>query len=247
MAKQKGKVAQVIGPVIDVTFDLNDSSLPDIYDSLEITRENGDKLILECQQHIGEDTIRAISMESTDGISRGVEVTATGAPIKMPFGDAIKGRVFNVVGDAIDGLGNLPKEDKAGLPIHRSAPKFEDLSTSTAIGVGGDPIIGTTLLDTIKLFMDDPETDIIVLIGEIGGQLEIEAANWVKSNGNKKPVVGFIAGETAPKGRKMGHAGAIIGGKDDTASAKKSIMRDCGISVVDSPAEIGLNVQKILN
>ena len=118
---------------------------------------------------------------------------------------------------------------------------------STAIGVGGDPIIGTTLLDTIKLFMDDPETDIIVLIGEIGGQIEIESANWVKSNGNKKPVVGFIAGETAPKGRKMGHAGAIIGGKDDTASAKKSIMRDCGISVVDSPAEIGLNVQKILN
>ena len=118
---------------------------------------------------------------------------------------------------------------------------------STAIGVGGDPIIGTTLLDTIKLFMDDPETDIIVLIGEIGGQLEIEAANWVKSNGNKKPVVGFIEGDTATKGRKMGHAGAIIGGKDDTASAKKSIMRDCGISVVDSPAEIGLNVQKILN
>jgi succinyl-CoA synthetase alpha subunit len=118
---------------------------------------------------------------------------------------------------------------------------------STAIGVGGDPIIGTTLLDSLKLFMDDPETDAIVLIGEIGGQLEIEAATWVKSSGNKKPVVGFIAGETAPKGRKMGHAGAIIGGKDDTASAKKSIMRDCGISVVDSPAEIGSNVQKILN
>ena len=118
---------------------------------------------------------------------------------------------------------------------------------STAIGVGGDPIIGTTLLDSLKLFMDDPETDIVVLIGEIGGQLEIEAATWVKSSGNKKPVVGFIAGETAPKGRKMGHAGAIIGGKDDTASAKKSIMRDCGISVVDSPAEIGSNVQKILN
>jgi len=118
---------------------------------------------------------------------------------------------------------------------------------STAIGVGGDPIIGTTLLESIKLFMDDPDTDIIVLIGEIGGHLEIEAANWVKSSGNKKPVVGFIAGETAPKGRKMGHAGAIIGGKDDTASAKKSIMRECGISVVDSPAEIGSNVQKILN
>ena len=118
---------------------------------------------------------------------------------------------------------------------------------STAIGVGGDPIIGTSILDSLKLFMDDPETDIVVLIGEIGGQLEIEAATWVKSSGNKKPVVGFIAGETAPKGRKMGHAGAIIGGKDDTASAKKSIMRDCGISVVDSPAEIGSNVQRILN
>jgi len=118
---------------------------------------------------------------------------------------------------------------------------------STAIGVGGDPIIGTSILDSLKLFMDDPETDIVVLIGEIGGQIRIEAATWVKSSGNKKPVVGFIAGETAPKGRKMGHAGAIIGGKDDTASAKKSIMRDCGISVVDSPAEIGSNVQKILN
>ena len=118
---------------------------------------------------------------------------------------------------------------------------------STALGVGGDPIIGTSLLDSLKLFMDDPETDIIVLIGEIGGQLEIEAATWVKSSGNKKPVVGFIAGETAPKGRKMGHAGAIVGGKDDTASAKKNIMRDCGIYVVDSPAEIGSNVQKILN
>ena len=118
---------------------------------------------------------------------------------------------------------------------------------STAIGVGGDPIIGTSILDSLKLFMDDPETDIVVLIGEIGGQLEIEAATWVKSSGNKKPVVGFIAGETAPKGRKMGHAGAIVGGKDDTASAKKNIMRDCGIYVVDSPAEIGSNVHKILN
>ena len=139
MAKQKGKVAQVIGPVIDVTFDLNDSSLPDIYDSLEITRENGDKLILECQQHIGEDTIRAISMESTDGISRGVEVTATGAPIKMPIGDTIKGRVFNVVGDAIDGMENLDNEN--GLPIHREAPKFEDLSTSTEVLFTGIKVI----------------------------------------------------------------------------------------------------------
>jgi len=145
--------------------------------------------------------------------------------------------------------GNVGIVSKSGTLTYEAADQVvkSGYGISTAIGVGGDPIIGTTLLDTIKLFMDDPETDIIVLIGEIGGQLEIEAANWVRSNGNKKPVVGFIAGETAPKGRKMGHAGAIIGGKDDTASAKKSIMRDCGISVVDSPAEIGLNVQKILN
>ena len=118
---------------------------------------------------------------------------------------------------------------------------------STAIGVGGDPIIGTTLLDSVQLFMNDESTDLIVLIGEIGGQLEIDAAKWVAENGNKKPVVGFIAGETAPKGRKMGHAGAIIGGKDDTATAKKRIMRESGISVVDSPADIGKTVKQILN
>ena len=117
---------------------------------------------------------------------------------------------------------------------------------STAIGVGGDPIIGTTLLDSVQLFMEDDDTDVIVLIGEIGGQLEIDAAKWIKNNGNKKPVVGFIAGETAPKGRKMGHAGAIIGGKDDTASAKKRIMRESGVNVVDSPADIGKTVNEIL-
>ncbi len=145
--------------------------------------------------------------------------------------------------------GSVGIVSKSGTLTYEAADQVvkSGYGISTAIGVGGDPIIGTTLLDSIKLFMNDSETDIIVLIGEIGGQLEIEAAKWVKSNGNKKPIVGFIAGETAPKGRKMGHAGAIIGGKDDTASAKKSIMRDCGISVVDSPAEIGSNVQKILN
>ena len=97
-------------------------------------------------------------------------------------------------------------------------------------------------MDSVQLFMEDEETDVIVLIGEIGGQLEIDAARWIKDNGNKKPVVGFIAGETAPKGRKMGHAGAIIGGKDDTASAKKRIMRESGVNVVDSPADIGLSL-----
>jgi succinyl-CoA synthetase alpha subunit len=112
------------------------------------------------------------------------------------------------------------------------------LGQSTCIGIGGDPIVGTTTLDAIKLFNDDPETKGIVMIGEIGGNMEADAARWIKDN-CKKPVVGFIAGQTAPKGRRMGHAGAIIGGADDTAAAKMRIMRECGINVVDSPANIG--------
>ncbi|HOZ13913.1 MAG TPA: succinate--CoA ligase subunit alpha [Tenuifilaceae bacterium] len=112
------------------------------------------------------------------------------------------------------------------------------LGQSTGIGIGGDPIIGTTILDAIKLFMKDPDTHGIVMIGEIGGSMETDAALWVKENGTK-PVVGFIAGQTAPKGRRMGHAGAIIGGADDTAAAKMKIMRECGIHVVESPADIG--------
>lgn len=112
------------------------------------------------------------------------------------------------------------------------------LGQSTCIGIGGDPIIGTTTLDAVQLFMNDPGTEGIIMIGEIGGSMEADAARWIKSNGNK-PVVGFIAGQTAPKGRRMGHAGAIIGGKDDTAAAKMAIMRECGIHVVESPAEIG--------
>jgi succinyl-CoA synthetase alpha subunit len=145
--------------------------------------------------------------------------------------------------------GNVGIVSKSGTLTYEAADQVvkAGYGISTAIGVGGDPIIGTTLLDSIQLFMNDENTDLIVLIGEIGGQLEIDAAKWVKENGNKKPIVGFIAGETAPKGRKMGHAGAIIGGKDDTAKAKKRIMRESGISVVDSPADIGKTVKQILN
>ena len=123
----------------------------------------------------------------------------------------------------------------------------QGLGISTAIGIGGDPIIGTTTKDAVELFMNDDETDCIVMIGEIGGQLEADAAYWIKSSGNKKPVVGFIAGETAPKGRTMGHAGAIVGGSNDTAEAKKRIMRECVIHVVDSPALIGSKVAEILS
>lgn len=119
------------------------------------------------------------------------------------------------------------------------------LGQSTAIGIGGDPIIGTTTLDAVKLFMADDETEGIIMIGEIGGQLEVEAARWIKENGTK-PVVGFIAGETAPAGRTMGHAGAIVSGEEESAQAKKKVMRECGIHVVDSPAEIGNKMAEVL-
>ena len=139
MSKNIGKIAQIIGPVVDVKFDSTNNSLPNIYDALEITKENGNKVILECQQHVGEDTVRAISMDSTDGLSRGDEVLATGSPILMPIGEEIKGRLFNVVGDAIDGIGEVSK--KGGYPIHREAPKFEDLSTSSEVLFTGIKVI----------------------------------------------------------------------------------------------------------
>ena len=137
---------------------------------------------------------------------------------------------------------------KSGTLTYEAADQIvkNGYGISTAIGIGGDPIIGTTTKDAVKLFLDDGETDCIVMIGEIGGQLEVEASRYILDNGNKKPVVGFIAGETAPKGRTMGHAGAIVGGDEDTASAKKKAMRDCGVLVCDSPAEIGLTVKKSL-
>ena len=122
----------------------------------------------------------------------------------------------------------------------------EGLGVSTAIGIGGDPIIGTTTKEALELLINDPETDAVVLIGEIGGQLEPDAARWYKASGSKKPVVGFIAGETAPAGRTMGHAGAIVGGSEDTAQAKKKILGECGIHVVDSPAEIGKKMKEVL-
>ena len=119
------------------------------------------------------------------------------------------------------------------------------LGQSTCIGIGGDPIVGTTILDAVKLMMDDPDTEAIVIIGEIGGNMETDAAVWIRDNG-KKPIIGFIAGQTAPKGRRMGHAGAIIGGKADTATAKMAIMKECGITVVESPAEIGATVKNVM-
>ncbi|WP_035336772.1 succinate--CoA ligase subunit alpha [Dokdonia sp. PRO95] len=137
---------------------------------------------------------------------------------------------------------------KSGTLTYEAADQVvkQGLGITTAIGIGGDPIIGTTTKEAVELLINDPATEAVVMIGEIGGQLEGDAAKWYKESGSKKPVIGFIAGETAPAGRTMGHAGAIVGGSDDTAQAKKAIMRECGIHVVDSPAEIGKKVAEVL-
>ncbi|VXC19842.1 succinate--CoA ligase subunit alpha [Maribacter litoralis] len=144
--------------------------------------------------------------------------------------------------------GNVGIVSKSGTLTYEAADQVvrQGLGITTAIGIGGDPIIGTTTKEAVELLINDPETKCVVMIGEIGGQLEADAAQWYKASGSDKPVVGFIAGETAPAGRTMGHAGAIVGGSDDTAQAKKRIMRECGIHVVDSPAEIGKKVKEVM-
>jgi len=139
MSTQVGKISQVIGPVIDVSFNLEGAILPNILDALEIKKENGQIIVLECQKHVGENTIRAIAMDSTDGLSRGMEVVSTGAPIKMPIGEQVKGRLYNVVGEAIDGIGETSKV--GGYSIHRDPPRFEDLSTATEVLFTGIKVI----------------------------------------------------------------------------------------------------------
>ena len=137
---------------------------------------------------------------------------------------------------------------KSGTLTYEAADQVvkAGLGISTAIGIGGDPIIGTSTKQAVELLMNDPDTEAIVMIGEIGGNYEAEAARWIQAQGNPKPVVGFIAGQTAPKGKRMGHAGAIIGGADDTAEAKMEIMKECGLEVVESPADIGETMKKVL-
>lgn len=144
--------------------------------------------------------------------------------------------------------GRIGIVSKSGTLTYEAADQIAKagLGVSTAIGIGGDPIIGTSTREAVELLMNDPETDAIVMIGEIGGSYEADAARWIRANGNKKPVVGFIAGQTAPPGRRMGHAGAIIGGADDTAAAKMRIMAENGINVAESPAEIGSLMAKVL-
>ena len=144
--------------------------------------------------------------------------------------------------------GSIGIVSKSGTLTYEAADQVvkAGMGITTAIGIGGDPVIGTTTKEAVELLMNDPETEAIVIIGEIGGGMEAEAAHWIKETGNKKPVVGFIAGQTAPKGRKMGHAGAIVGGDDDTAEAKMRILAECGVHVVSSPADIGATMKKVL-
>ncbi|WP_300436167.1 succinate--CoA ligase subunit alpha [Christiangramia sp.] len=207
-------------------------------------------------------------MEAADAGIKVIITITEGIPVAdmVKASDYIKDRDCRLIGPNCPGVitpgeakvGIMPgfvfKKGKVGIVSKSGTLTYEaadqvvkqGLGITTAIGIGGDPIIGTTTKEAVELLMNDDETECIVMIGEIGGQLEADAAQWVKQNGNKKPVVGFIAGETAPAGRTMGHAGAIVGGSEDTAQAKKKILKENGIHVVDSPAEIGMKVAEVL-
>ncbi len=207
-------------------------------------------------------------MEAADAGIKVIVAITEGIPVKdmMMAKQYIKGRGVRLVGPNCPGVitpgeakvgimpgfvfkkGTIGIVSKSGTLTYEAADQIvkAGLGITTAIGIGGDPIIGTTTKDAVELLMNDPETEGIVMIGEIGGNYEPVAARWIKENGNKKPVVGFIAGQTAPAGRRMGHAGAIIGGAEDTAAAKMKIMRECGIHVAESPALIGETMAKAL-
>ncbi len=207
-------------------------------------------------------------MESADAGIKVIVCITEGIPVKdmILVKEYLKGKACRLIGPNCPGVitageakvGIMPgfvfKKGKIGIISKSGTLTYEaadqivkaGMGITTAIGIGGDPIIGTPTKDAVELLMNDPETEAIVMIGEIGGNYEAEAARWIKANGNKKPVVGFIAGQTAPKGRTMGHAGAIVGGAEDTAQAKMKILRECGIFVCESPAEIGKTMAAVL-
>lgn len=208
-------------------------------------------------------------MEAADAGIKVIIAITEGIPVKdmMKAKHYIKGKGVTLIGPNCPGVitpgeakvgimpgfvfksGRIGVVSKSGTLTYEAADQVvkAGLGISTAIGIGGDPIIGTSTKQAVEMLMNDPETDAIVMIGEIGGNYEAEAARWIKEQGNPKPVVGFIAGQTAPKGKRMGHAGAIIGGADDTAAAKMKIMRECGLHVVESPADIGDTIAKAVN
>ncbi len=207
-------------------------------------------------------------MEAADAGIKVIITITEGIPVKdmIIASDYIKDRDCRLIGPNCPGVitpgeakvgimpgfvfkkGTVGIVSKSGTLTYEAADQVvkQGLGITTAIGIGGDPIIGTTTKEALEMLIMDPESEAVVMIGEIGGQLEIDAAHWYKNSGIKKPVIGFIAGETAPAGRTMGHAGAIVGGSEDTAQAKKKVMRECGIHVVESPAEIGKKVKEIL-
>lgn len=207
-------------------------------------------------------------MEAADAGIKVIITITEGIPVKdmITVSNYIKDRDCRLIGPNCPGVitpeeakvgimpgfvfkkGTVGIVSKSGTLTYEAADQVvkQGLGITTAIGIGGDPIIGTTTKEALEMLINDTESEAVVMIGEIGGQLEIDAANWYKNSGIKKPVIGFIAGETAPAGRTMGHAGAIVGGSDDTAQAKKKVMRECGIHVVDSPAEIGKKVKEVL-
>lgn len=207
-------------------------------------------------------------LEAADAGIKVIVCITEGIPVKdmIPVKEYLKSTDCRLIGPNCPGIitpseakiGIMPgfifKKGKIGIVSKSGTLTYEaadqvvkaGLGISTAIGIGGDPIIGTPTKDAVEMLMNDPETDAIIMIGEIGGSYEADAARWIKANGNQKPVVGFIAGQTAPPGRRMGHAGAIVGGHDDTAAAKMAIMRECGLHVVESPAEIGAKMVEAL-
>lgn len=207
-------------------------------------------------------------MEAADAGIKVIITITEGIPVKdmIAVANYVKNRDCRLIGPNCPGVitpdeakvgimpgfvfkkGTVGIVSKSGTLTYEAADQVvkQGLGITTAIGIGGDPIIGTTTKEALEMLINDEESEAVVMIGEIGGQLEIDAARWYKNSGIKKPVIGFIAGETAPAGRTMGHAGAIVGGSEDTAQAKKKVMRECGIHVVDSPAEIGKKVAEIL-
>jgi len=229
-----------------------------------VTKVGADTTIIFVPPAFAADAI----MEAADAGIKVIICITEGIPVAdmIKASDYISGKECRLIGPNCPGVitpgeakvGIMPgfvfKEGKVGIVSKSGTLTYEaadqvvkqGLGITTAIGIGGDPIIGTTTKEAVELLINDPATECVVMIGEIGGQLEADAANWYKESGSKKPIIGFIAGETAPAGRTMGHAGAIVGGSDDTAQAKKAIMRDCGIHVVDSPAEIGKKVKEVL-
>jgi succinyl-CoA synthetase alpha subunit len=229
-----------------------------------VTKTGADVSIIFVPPAFAADSI----MEAADGGIRVIVTITEGIPVKdmMTTKQYVKERGVVLIGPNCPGVitpeeakvgimpgfvfkkGRIGIVSKSGTLTYEAADQIvkAGLGISTAIGIGGDPIIGTPTKDAVEMLMNDPETDAIVMIGEIGGNYETMAARWIKENGNRKPVVGFIAGQTAPPGRRMGHAGAIIGGAEDTAEAKMKVMRECGLFVAESPALIGETMLKAL-